>query len=127
MKSDSPQAVEVKKVLDELINLASSAHFDILETLYHDDMNIYMLDPNRELHIMDKRGFINHLTESTKDGNFPSTWAKYHLVEADEKHGHVVISRKVNLTGEEQLITLSIDFVYESNRWQITREMIFAV
>lgn len=126
MSPDSPQAQEVKQSLDALIHSASNAHFDILETLYHDHMKIYMLDPNRDLHIMEKRGFIDHLTESLKEGKHPSTWAKYHVVEADEKYGHVVISRKVNLTGEEQLITLSIDFVYESGRWQITREMIFA-
>lgn len=127
MKTDSTQATEVKAVLDELIHSASNAHLDILTTLYHEDMKIYLLDPSRELHVMGKLGFIEHLTELMKSGNAPSTWAKYHIVEADEKRGHVVISRKVNLTGEEQLITLSIDFIFEDGRWQITKEIIYTV
>lgn len=126
MTPDSVQAKQVKQTVDNLIHSASKAQFDILDSLYHDDMNIYMLDGDSNLHIMDKPGFTSHIKNSTKDGNLPSTWAKYHIVEADESNGHVVISRKVNLTGEESIITLSIDFIFEDDRWQITREVIFA-
>jgi len=51
--------------IDKLIDCASRGKLDILETLYHDDMKIYM--------------------------------------------------------------SLSIDFVFEDDRWQITREVIFAI
>lgn len=130
MTPNSPQAAEVKAAVDKLIDSASRGELDILETLYHDDMNIHMLGgggEDTELQIIDKPGFIAHLTETMKGGDFPNTWAKFHLVEADEKNGHVVISRKVNLGTEGKVISLSIDFVYEDDRWQITREVIFAI
>jgi len=125
MISDSPQATQVKETLDNLIHSAAQANLEVLDTLYHDDMKINMLDANKQLHVMDKRGFIDFLRESTASGHTPSTWAQYHLVEADDKKGHVIISRKANLMGDEKIITLSIDFVFESGRWQISREVIF--
>lgn len=130
MTPNSPQAAEVKAEIDKLIDHASRGELDILETLYHDDMNIYMLGgggEDTELQIIDKPGFIAHLNDTIKGGDFPSTWAKFHIVEADEKNGHVVISRKTNLGTEGKVISLSIDFVFEDGRWQITREVIFTV
>lgn len=126
MTPNSPQAVEVKTALDELIQSASSSEFTILESIYHDDMSIYLLDGNIELNRMDKKGFIEHVIRGTESAEAPNIWAKYHLVEADETNGHVIISRKVNLTGKEQIVSLSIDFKFEDNRWQIIREVIFA-
>lgn len=126
MTPNSPQAQSVRAAIEELIQLAAKGELDILDTLYHDDMQIYMLDEKRELHIMNKPGFTDFLKASVKDGNYPNPWAEFHLVEADEKNGHVVISRKANLTEEGKIISLSIDFVFEDGRWQITREVIFA-
>lgn len=125
MTPDSPQAAEVKAVLDELIQSASNSAFTILDSIYHEDMSIYMLGSELQLHRSDKKGFIEQVIKGTKSTDKPSSWAKYHLVEADETNGHVIISRKVNLTGEEQIVSLSIDFTYEDNRWQIIREVIF--
>ena len=120
----SPKAQELKAELDKLIDAASNFEFDILKTIYHDDMKIYMIGEDNELHISDKAGFIDHVTKATEAAVKPNIWAKYHSVEADDTNGHIVISRKVNLTGTERLVTLSIDFVFEDSRWQITREII---
>lgn len=130
MEANSPQAAEIKAEIDKLIDHVSRGELDILETLYHDDMKIYMLNKggeNTELQIIDKSGFIAHLNDTIKGGNFPNTWARFHVVEADQKNGHVVISRKTNLGTEGKVISLSIDFIFEDGRWQITREVIFAI
>ncbi|NIA71320.1 nuclear transport factor 2 family protein [Pelagibius litoralis] len=124
LSSDSPQAAEVKAALDELIASATAGEFDILERIYHDDMRIYMFGADGAVQFNDKSGFIKHVTESTEAAVEPNNWAKYHSIEANESEGHVVISRKVNLTGSEQIVTLSIDFVLEDGRWQILREVI---
>lgn len=126
MTPDSPQASEVKAVLDELIQSASNSDFTILDSIYHEDMSINLLDSELELHRSDKKEFIEQVIRGTKSAQSPSSWAKYHLVEADETDGHVIISRKVNLTGTEKIVSLSIDFIHEDNRWQIIREVIFA-
>lgn len=126
MTPDSPQALEVRVALDELIHSASNFDFTILELIYHDEMSIYLIDGNLDLHRMDKAGFIEQVIQGTESAETPNIWAKFHLVEADDTNGHVIISRKVNLTGKEQIVTLSIDLVYEDDRWQIIREVIFA-
>ena len=125
MKSDSPQAKEVRAEIDRLIESATSGQFEILDHMYHEDMKIYLFDADDNLHISDKEAFKKHVIESTRSAPSPNISAKYHVVEADEANGHVLISRKVNLTGKEQLVTLSIDLVFEAGRWQITREVIF--
>lgn len=125
MENLSPKAQELKAELDKLIQSASNSEFEILKTIYHDDMKIFMLNENRELNIANKTGFIAHVTAATQATEKPSMWADYHVVEADDKTGHIILSRKVNLTGEPRIVTLSIDFVFEDNRWQIMREVIF--
>jgi hypothetical protein len=125
MTPDSPQAIDLKSTLDKLVHAASNQDFTMLDTIYHQNMRIYLLEGSDALHQMDKAGFKKHVIESTQSAQKPNIWAKYHLVEANETQGHIIISRKVNLTGSEQIVTLSIDFVFEDDRWQITREVIF--
>lgn len=125
MTPNSPQAAAVKSALDDLIQSATHADFGILDKMYHADMRIYMFGPDGQLHVSDKTAFTQHVKKSAEGAKPPSDWAKYHLVEADETRGHVLISRKVDLTGTLQIVTLSIDFVFEDGRWQIIREVIF--
>jgi len=124
MTPDSPEAVDVKAAIENLIHSASTYDFSVLEHIYHDDMKIFMIGPEGVVNQSDKIGFIKHVTDATMEAETPHIWSKYHLVEADENDAHVVISRKVNLTGEIQIVTLSIDLTFEDDRWQITREVI---
>lgn len=126
MTPNSPQTFEVRQSIEQLIHAASNAQFDFLDGVYHEDMRTYLFDDRRNLHQSDKAGFKKHVMESMAKAAQPSTWADFHWVEADEEKGHVLISRKVNLTGIEQVVTLSIDLVHQEGRWQITREVIFA-
>lgn len=125
MTTDHPQVAAVKATLDDLINGVSGHTLDVLERTYHVDMQIYMMQGSETLVRNDKPGFMAHIAtvmgESTGDHN---VWARYHLVEANDEKAHILISRKNNLTGKEEIITLSIDFVFEDGRWQIIREVI---
>lgn len=124
MTPDTQQAAQVKASIDGLIQAVSNREFDVLDRIYHDDMKIFMVSADGQVNQSDKAGFISHVVEKTEAADAPQTWAKYHLVEADERNGHVVISRKVNLSGEMKVVTLSIDLVHQDDRWQITREVI---
>jgi hypothetical protein len=126
MSPDTPQAADIKAAIDDLIQSASRSDFAILDRIYHDDMKIFMVGGDAEVNQFDKAAFTKHLVDIAGSGEAPSTWAKYHSVEADDRNGHVMISRKVNLTGAEQIITLSIDLIHQNDRWQITREVILA-
>ena len=129
MQQNTPNTDAVKATLDSLIHSVSGKDFDhilnTLENVYHEKMKIHLIGADNTLQQMNKEQFKNHVAQSAKEAKEPITWAKYHLVEADDKNGHIIISRKINLTGEIQIINLSIDFIFEDGRWQITREVIY--
>lgn len=116
----------VKQVIDELIQTATSFDVETLERIYHDDMKVIMYDISGELNLADKATFKG-LFQSKRDAGDPpmNTWAEYHLIEATENTGHVLLSRKNNLAGHNQILVLSIDLVHEEGRWQVMREVIF--
>jgi hypothetical protein len=125
MTADHPQTTTVKATLDALINGVSEHGLEVLDLTYHADMQIYMMQGSETLIRNDKSGFMAYIAtvmgEAVGDHN---VWARYHLVEADDKNAHILISRKNNLTGKEEIVTLSIDFIFEDGRWQIIREVI---
>ena len=124
MSPDHANAADVKATLDNLITGVSGHSFDVLNNIYHADMQTYLLPGGEKLMRNDKDGFMAHVEEAMEQMEDADPWALYHLVEANDTHGHILISRKNNVTGEKELITLSIDFVLEDGRWQITREVI---
>lgn len=124
MTTDHPQTSAVKATLDELINSVSGHSFDVLNRIYHDDMQIYLMMGSEKLVRNDKPAFMAHVEEAMGQAVDHNIWARYHLVEANDTNGHILISRKNNLTGKEEIVTLSIDFLFEDGRWQIIREVI---
>lgn len=126
MTPDHPNAAAVKSTLDGLINNVSGHSFEVLDRVYHRDMRTYLLVDGDALMQNDKDGFMAHVQESMGQATDPDPWARYHLIEADDSRGHVLISRRNNVTGRKQLVTLSIDFVLEDDRWQISREVIMS-
>lgn len=124
MTTDHPQVTAVKATLDELIAGVSGHTFEVLDRTYHDDMQTYLMMGSEKLVRNDKAGFMTHIEKVMGEAQEHNIWARYHLIEADDKNGHILISRKNNLTGIEEIVTLSIDFVFEDGRWQIIREVI---
>lgn len=119
-------AADVKQLINDLIQAGTSFDIDTLERIYHNDLQVIMLDPSGATSIADKAMFKG-LFQSKRDNKEPAlnTWAEFHRIDADDKNAHVLISRKVKLMAEEQKITLSIDLVKEKNAWQVMREVIF--
>lgn len=124
MTTDHPNAAAVKATLDDLIGGVSGHSFDVLDRIYHQDMRTYLLVDGGVLMQNDKPGFMEHVKRAMGQMGDPNPWADYHLAEADDTRGHILISRKNNVTNRRQLVTLSIDFVFEDDRWQIIREVI---
>lgn len=125
MTTDAPQVAEIKAAIERLMNSAKNGEIEFLEEIYHEHMRIYMINGDNEVMEMNKPMFIAHIKKAVEAGEGVNTWAKFHKIEANENAGHVLISRKVNLTGTEKMITLSIDLVRAEKRWQIIRETIF--
>jgi hypothetical protein len=124
MTENHPNTASVKKALDNLIHGVSGHSFEVLNNLYHKDMQTYVLLNDGTLMRNDKEGFMEFIKNNMGALKDDDPWVKYHLVEANETQGHIMLSRKNNATGRYQLISLSIDFVFEDGHWQITREII---
>lgn len=124
MTPDHPNTAAVKATLDTLIHDVSGHSFEVLDRTYHRDMQTYLLLDGGVLMQNDKAGFMAHVREAMGQMKDHDPWADYHLVEADETTAHILISRRNNVANRRQLVTLSLDFVFEDDRWQIIREVI---
>lgn len=124
--SDS-DVTEIRATIDALIQAGTTADLSGLDTIYHDDMKIEMIDTEGTLTQADKPSFIAMLKEMVSvSGRAANTWARYNIVEAQGERGHVLITRKVSLGGNNRILELSIDLMRENARWQVIREVIFA-
>ncbi|UZD89723.1 hypothetical protein [Cognatishimia activa] len=101
MTTDHPNTAAVKATLDELIAGVSGHSFDVLDRVYHADMQTYLLVDRGEMMRNDKPGFMKHVQAAMGQMQDPDPWALYHLVEANESQGHIIISRKNNVTNRK--------------------------
>ena len=116
----------IKEVIDDLIQTATTYDLNKLENIYHDDLSVIMIDVDDNLNTANKETFKGIFKSKKEAGDPPmSTWAKYHKIDINDMNAHVIISRKNNLSGIDQILLLSIDLIFEDNRWQVIREIIF--
>ncbi len=116
----------VKKVIDDLIQTATNFDIKKLDHIYHDNLSVIMIDTDDDLNIADKETFKRIFKSKKEAGDPPmNTWARYHKIDVNNNKAHVLISRKNNLSGIDQILLLSIDLIFEDNCWQVIREVIF--
>lgn len=125
MTNDTKVAA-IRATIEALINAGTTSDLSALDRIYHDTMKIHMIDTDNNLIQHDKPSFIAMLQSmvSGNDGK-PNKWSEYHAIEANGENGHVLITRKVDMGGADRILVLSIDLLFEDNRWQVTREVIF--
>ncbi len=117
----------IKQTIQALIEAGTSYNIEALERIYHDTLEVIMIDEKEHVMIANKTTFKQLFKDKKVNGDAPlNTWANFNHVQGDEHKGHVLVTRKVNLTGTENQLVLSIDLVYEDNRWQVIREVIFS-
>lgn len=125
-KMERKSEIGIKNTIESLIKTATNFNIDKLESIYHNNLKIIMIDAVGQKMISNKQRFINLFQFKRDNGDAPlNTWAEFNHIEHNGNNGHVILKRKVNLTGVEQKIALSIDLVWEENRWQVIREVIF--
>lgn len=126
MPLDIPRDAQVRQTIDNLIQTATTYDVATLDQIYHDKLHVMMIDHDHTLTNADKDG-LKALFTSKRDAGDPqmNTWAKFHDIKVDGDTAHVLLSRKTNLTGMDMDLTLSIDLIFENDRWQVTREVIF--
>lgn len=113
--------------IQELMKAGVSANLEALDKIYHNDIRVMDLSIDGKLITLDKKGFMAMLAETFKDKNPDDhMWAKIHSVTVSGDRGHVLISRRIPVGGPNMMIDLSIDFVFEDERWQVIREVNFS-
>lgn len=113
--------------IDELMQAGVNADMDKLDRIYHDDIVVMDLSIDGRLMTLEKRDFMALLKETFEDANPEDhMWAKIHSLTVSGNRGHVLISRKIPVGGPKRMIDLSIDFVFQDDRWQVTREVNFS-
>lgn len=118
----------LKAALSHLIQAEKSTEIQLFDTLYHKEMQVLMVNVNGEKMLFDKAAFMQLIEARLKEGNIQeNSEAQFNHVEIKGDKGHIAITRKINLTGTQNKLMLSIDFVWEDDRWQITREVIFSM
>ncbi len=126
MKHSEHHVNAVRKTIDDLIQTATNYDVETLDRLYHEDLQVTMVDTSGNVNTANKENF-KALFKSKRDAGEPpmNTWAKYHKVTVNDKSAQVLLSRKNNLNGQDMDLFLSIDLIHEASRWQISREVIF--
>lgn len=126
MTIDTSPEQEVRRAIDDLIRTATSYDVDVLDRIYHDDLQVLMVDTRHNVNTANKQSFIE-LFKTKRDAGDPpmNTWAKFHQISVDGDDAHVVLSRKNDLGGLNMDLMISIDLVHEDLCWQVKREVIF--
>jgi len=124
--TDTPEQQLVRQAIDDLIQTATSYDVDVLDRIYHDDLQVVMIDTEHNVNTADKAVFTE-LFRSKRDAGDPpmNTWAMFHRIDVNGNNAHVLLSRKNDLNGQNMDLMLSMDMVFESERWQVMREVIF--
>lgn len=113
--------------VQDLMKHGTSANMGELDKIYHDDIVVMDLGIDGRLVTLRKQGFMAMLEDAFRD-KIPEEhrWAKIHSLTVNGDRGHVLISRKIPVGGPKMHIDLSIDFLFEDGRWQVTREVNFS-
>ncbi|MCG3266934.1 hypothetical protein [Yoonia sp. I 8.24] len=113
--------------VQDLMKYGVSANIAELDNIYHEDLVVMNLGIDGRLMSLKKQEVLGMLKEMFKE-EVPEDhmWSKIHSLTASGDRGHVLISRKIPLGGPKMHIDLSIDFVFEDDRWQVMREVNFS-
>lgn len=126
MAQDTKRDADVRQAIDDLIQTATTYDVETLDRIYHDELHVVMIDHEHNLNTADKEAFKGLFASKRDAGDPPmNTWAKFHSIDVDGDTAHVLLSRKNDLSGVNMDLTLSIDLVFQSERWQVLREVIF--
>jgi len=117
----------LRERVDQLMKAGVSADMETLDGIYHEDIVVMDLSIDGRLVTLRKKDFMAMLEETFRGKNPEDhLWAEIHSLTVNGDRGHVLISRKIPVGGPKMKIDLSIDFVFEEDRWQVVREVNFS-
>ena len=117
----------LKQAIENVIKVGTTFDIKQLEYIYHENVQVIMVGQNGLNGILDKQS-IKAMFQAKKDnGDSPlNDSVEFNLIQANGDSGHVIVTRKVNLTGVEQRLVFSIDLIKKGDSWLVTREVVVA-
>ncbi|MDN3667988.1 peroxiredoxin-like family protein [Echinicola jeungdonensis] len=117
----------LKQAIENVIQAGTTFEIEQLEQVYHENLKVIMVDQNGLNGILDKQSVKNMFQAKRDNGDSPlNDWAEFNHIQANGDLGHVIVTRKVNLTGVEQRFVFNIDLVRNGEGWLVTREVVVA-
>ncbi|WP_375581419.1 hypothetical protein ABWH96_10575 [Marivirga tractuosa] len=114
----------LKQAIESLIKAGTAFDVEQLELIYHENLKVFMVDEIGQSSKLNKKTVKSMFQSKRENGDAPlNNWAEFSHIEADGNLGHVIVIRKVNLTGIEQQFVFNIELIWEDDRWQVTREV----
>jgi ketosteroid isomerase-like protein len=115
----------LKQAIENVIKVGTTFDIKQLEYIYHENVQVIMVGQNGLNGILDKQS-IKAMFQAKKDnGDSPlNDSVEFNLIQANGDSGHVIVTRKVNLTGVEQRLVFSIDLIKKGDSWLVTREVV---
>lgn len=112
------------QVAEKMIKSGTTFDIEQLDIIYHKNLKIFVVDTDGQSNMLDKNSAITMLQSKRDNGDAHlNNWAEFSNIDVNGDLGHIIVIRKVNLTGIEQKFVFSLDLVWEDNRWQVTREV----
>ncbi len=117
----------LKQAIENVIKVGTTFDIEQLEYIYHENLQVIMVGQNGLNGILDKQS-VKAMFQAKKDnGDSPlNDSVEFNLIQANGDLGHVIVTRKVNLTGVEQRLVFSIDLIKKGDSWLVTREVVVA-
>jgi len=117
----------LKQAIENVIKAGTTFDIEQLEQVYHKNLEVIMIGQNGLNGILDKQSVKGMFQAKKDNGDSPlNDWAEFNHIQANGDLGHVILTRKVNLTGAEQRFVFSIDLVKNGDGWLVTREVVVA-
>ncbi|MCQ0112525.1 hypothetical protein [Zhouia amylolytica] len=114
----------LKLVGENLIKAGTTFDIEALELIYHKNLKVFLVDTNGQSNMMDKNSVMGMFQAKRDNRDAPlNDWALFSSIDVNDDSGHIIVTRRVNLTGVEQKFVFSLELVWEDNRWQVTREV----
>lgn len=114
----------LKQVAEKMIKAGTTFDIEQLDLIYHKNLKIFLVDTNGQSNILDKNSIITMLQSKRDNGDAHlNNWVEFSNIDVNGDLGHIIVIRKVNLTGIDQKFVFSLELVWEDNRWQVTREV----
>lgn len=119
----------LKATLQKLINPSDDFGREELELIYHNEMLVLIIDDKGKKNELKKPEFVQLIGAKldNREEHKNNNWAKFHHISINGNNGHIIVERKLNLTGAKTKLLVNIDFIWQDERWQITREVIYSM